>query len=50
MHSFDRKKQEQFMPLYDALKMMIDAVPEGYVFPDNATDERMDKYLEEHGL
>lgn len=43
-------KQEQFMPLFDALKMMVDAVPEGYVFADNATDERMDKYLEEQGL
>ena len=43
-------KQEQFMPLFDALKMMVDAVPEGYVFADNATDERMDKYLEDHGL
>jgi len=43
-------KQEQFMPLYDALKMMIDAIPEGYVFPDNQVDGRMDAYLEEHGL
>lgn len=43
-------KQEQFMTLYDALKMMVDAVPEGYVFPDNDIDARMDKYLEEHGL
>lgn len=43
-------KQEEFMPLYDALKMMIDAIPEGYVFPDNKVDERMDKYLEEHRL
>ncbi len=43
-------KQEEFMSLYDALKMMIEAIPEGYVFPDNKVDERMDKYLEEHGL
>ena len=43
-------KQEQFMKLYDALKMMIDAVPEGYVFPENRVDKRMDQYLEEHGL
>ena len=43
-------KQSDFMSLYDALKMMIDAVPEGYVFPDTEADERMDKYLEEHGL
>lgn len=43
-------RQEQFMSLYDALKMMVDAVPEGYVFPDNGIDGRMDNYLEEHGL
>jgi len=43
-------KQSDFMPLYDALKMMIDAVPAGYEFPDTPVDERMDAYLEEHGL
>lgn len=43
-------KQEDFMSLYDALKMMIDAVPEGYAWPDTPTDERMDAYLEEHDL
>jgi len=43
-------KQEQFMPLRDALKMMMDLIPEGYVFQDNHIDEKMDKYLEEHGL
>ena len=43
-------KQSDFMTLYDALKMMIAAVPEGYEWPDTPTDERMDKYLEEHGL
>jgi nucleoside-diphosphate-sugar epimerase len=43
-------KQSDFMPLYDALKMMIAAVPEGYEWPDTPTDDRMDKYLEEHGL
>ncbi len=43
-------KQSDFMTLYDALKMMIDAVPEGYEWPDTPTDERMDKYLEEQGL
>ena len=43
-------KQSDFMTLYDALKMMIDAVPEGYVWEDTDTDVRMDKYLEEHGL
>lgn len=43
-------KQSDFMPLYDALKMMIAAVPEGYEFPDTETDQRIDAYLEEHGL
>ena len=43
-------RQEQFMTLFDALKMMIDAVPAGYVFPDNGVDARMDAYLEEHKL
>jgi len=43
-------KQEQFMPLYDALKMMIAAVPENYEFPETDIDIRMDKYLEEHNL
>ena len=43
-------KQSDFMPLYDALKMMIDAVPEGYEFPETDTGCRMDAYLEEHGL
>ena len=43
-------KQSDFMTLKDALKMMIAAVPEGYEWPDTPTDERMDAYLEEHGL
>lgn len=43
-------KQSDFMPLYDALKMMIAAVPENYEFPDTPMDERMDAYLEEHNL
>lgn len=43
-------KQEEFMPLYDALKMMIEAVPQGYEFPDTEVGARMDQYLEEHGL
>lgn len=43
-------KQSDFMPLYDALKMMIAAVPEGHEWPDTPTDERMDAYLEEHAL
>ncbi len=43
-------KQSDFMTLYDALKMMIDAVPEGYEFPETDAGHRMDAYLEEHGL
>lgn len=43
-------KQEEFMPLYDALKMMVEAIPEGYVFPDNSVDARMDQYLKVHNL
>lgn len=43
-------KQEELTSLYDALKMMIDAVPEGYEFPETEVGKRMDVYLEEHGL
>lgn len=43
-------KQSDFMTLKDALKMMIDAVPEGYEFPETEAGMRMDAYLEEHGL
>lgn len=43
-------KQEEFMPLYDALKMMYDAMPEGYVFAETEVGARMDEYLKEHAL
>ncbi len=43
-------KQEDLTPLYDALKMMIEAVPEGYEFPETDIGRRMDAYLEERGL
>ena len=43
-------KQEEFISLYDGLKMMIAAIPEGYVFPDNSVDGRMDAYLAAHNL
>lgn len=43
-------KQENMMSLYDSLKMMIEAVPDGYEFPENDIDRRMDEYLEKHGL
>jgi len=42
-------KQEDCVPLFDALKKMVEAIPEGYVFPDNAIDQRMDTYLLDHG-
>lgn len=43
-------KQEEFMPLYDALKMMYAAIPQGYEFPETEVGARMDKYLEENAL
>lgn len=43
-------KQEELTSLYDALKMMIDAVPEGYEFKENELDKRMDAYIENHNL
>ena len=43
-------KQSDFMPLYDALKMMINAVPEDYEFPQTELSDRMDAYLTQHGL
>ncbi len=39
-------KQEELTPLYDALKMMVEAVPEGFVFPETDVSRRMDEYLE----
>ena len=39
-------KQEQLAPLYDALKMMVDAIPDDYVFPETDVSRRMDEYLE----
>lgn len=43
-------KQDELTPLYDALKMMIEAVPEGYEFCETDIDRRMDEYLEQNGL
>lgn len=43
-------KQEELTSLYDALKMMIEAVPEGYEFKENELDKRMDAYIEKHNL
>ncbi len=43
-------KQEELTSLYDALKLMIEAVSEGYVFPETDISRRMDAYLEENGL
>ncbi len=41
-------KQEELTSLYNALKMMIEAIPEGYEFPETELSRRMDKYLEEN--
>lgn len=43
-------KQEELMPLYDSLKLMIEAVPEGYEFPETDISIRMDEYLKENNL
>ena len=43
-------KQEELTPLYDALKMMIEAVPDGYEFTETDISRRMDEYLEKNGL
>lgn len=43
---FTGMKQEQLTPLYDALKMMVDAIPDDYVFPETDVSRRMDEYLE----
>ena len=42
---FTGMKQEELTPLYDALKMMVEAVPEGYVFLETEISSRMDEYL-----
>ena len=43
-------KQEDLMPMYDSLKMMVEAVPVGYQFPESDPSKRMDAYLAEKGL
>lgn len=43
---FTGMKQEELMPLFDALKKMVEAVPEGYEFPETDISRRMDAYLE----
>ncbi len=45
-----RMKQEELMTLYDALKMVVEAVPEGYEFPETDVSRRMDEYLAEKGI
>lgn len=47
---FTRMKQEELMTLYDALKMVVEAVPEGYEFPETDVSRRMDEYLAEKGI
>lgn len=43
-------KQEELMPMFDGLKLEIEKIPAGYVFPDTAVGKRMDEYLEKKGL
>ena len=43
-------KQEELTTMYDALKAMIEVIPEGYEYPDNEIDERMDEYIKENNL
>ena len=43
-------KQENLKPLYDALKLTIEALPEGFEFAESDVSRRMDAYLEEKGL
>lgn len=43
-------KQENLTSVYDALKMTIEAVPEGYEFPETDLSRRMDEYLARNGL
>lgn len=43
-------KQEDLMSMYDSLKMMIEAVPKGYEFPETDMGKRMDEYIAENNL
>lgn len=43
-------KQEELMPMYDALKLEIGNIPAGYRPAESETDQRMDEYLKKHGL
>ncbi len=43
-------KQEDFISMYEGLKLEIANIPEGYVFAKTATGNRMDEYLAKHGL
>ena len=47
---FTGMKQEELMSLYDALKMVVEAVDEGYEFPETDISRRRDEYLEEKGI
>ena len=42
--------QENITSMYDGLSMMVDAIPDGFVFEDDDVDKRMDAYLAEKGL
>lgn len=43
-------KQEDFVSMYDGLKLEIGNIPENYTSPDDAVGIRMDEYLAKHGL
>lgn len=43
-------KQEELMPMYDGLKLEIANTPKDFVPTSNPVWERMDAYLEKHGL
>jgi nucleoside-diphosphate-sugar epimerase len=43
-------KQEEMKPMFTAIREMIEALPEGFSFPEDEIGERMDAYLRERGL
>lgn len=43
-------KQSELISMYDGLKLEIGNIPKDYVAKTNPVDERMDEYLEKHGL
>ena len=43
-------KQEELISMYDGLKLEVANIPKNHVFAVTATSDRMDEYLEKHGL